>query len=100
MFSRKTLQELAPPPAALDDKDAKELFRAWIVKGGLQVSMTRGFDDPATWGLLLADIARHASRIYAAEGLYTEPQAMDRIRTIWAAEISSPTDLGATEPQG
>lgn len=99
MSKPSKLNELAPPPAALADKDSRELFRAWIVGGGLHVSLQLGFDDPGTWGLLLVDIARHAARAYVAEGLCSESEAMDRIRTMWVAEVTSPTDPGATQPQ-
>jgi len=92
--------ELPPPPAAKGGEEATELLRAWIVGGGLQVSMHVGFEDPGTWGVLLVDIARHASRAYAAEGQCTEADAMDRIRTMWMAEVTSPTDLGTTERHG
>ena len=88
---------LKAPPAALADAGAQEIIRAWIVKGGLQVSLMRSFDDPSVWGLLLVDIARHASRIYATEGDCSEAEALDQIRKLWNAEIGSPTDMGTTE---
>jgi hypothetical protein len=80
------------------DREAQEIFRAWIVEGGLQVSLQRSFDDPAVWGLLLVDIARHASRIYEAEGDCSQAEALAAIRKMWNAEINSPTDLGVTGP--
>ena len=92
--------ELQPPPEAVQADDAHELLRAWIVGNGLQVSLQPGFDDPGTWGLLLVDIARHVCRAYAAEGQFDEAEAMERIRAMWMAEISSPTDMGETERHG
>ena len=100
MAGKTTLNELPPPPAALTDKNAHELFRAWIVGTGLQVSLQPGFEDPSTWGLLLVDVARHVSRAYAAEGRFTEAEVMERIRTMWTAEVTSPTDQGKTERHG
>jgi hypothetical protein len=88
---------LAVPPAAQVSPDAMEIFRAWIVDGGLQVSLQRGFDDSRMWGILLADVARHASRVYAREGLTTEADAMRNIRSLFDAELDRPTDTGSTD---
>ena len=85
------------PPGAQQDSDAVEVFRAWIAGGGLQVSIQRGFDDPSTWGILLADVARHAARIYATEGMTSEADAMQSIRRLFDAELDRPTDLGTTD---
>jgi len=88
---------LAIPPSAQISPDAREIFRAWIVDGGLQVSLQRGFDDSRMWGILLADVARHASRIYAREGLSSEADAMRNIRSLFDAELDRPTDPGTTD---
>jgi hypothetical protein len=97
MFGRSKFEGLHPPPAALKE-GGTEIFRAVIVNNGLQVSLRRGFDDPAMWGLLLADIARHAARIYASESVMSEAEALARIRKMYAAEMTDPTDLGTTKP--
>jgi hypothetical protein len=89
--------ELSPPPGArLDAKNAREVLRAWIVREGLQVSLQPAFDDPSVWGILLVDIARHAARMYADQGDGTFDQAMAKIRFMWDAESSKPTDMGQT----
>ena len=93
--SRKKLDELAPPPAALA-QGGHEVLRAFIVDKGLQVSLRRSFEDSATWGIMLADIARHASRIFAKETEVSEEQALARIRSLFDAELDRPTDLGTT----
>jgi hypothetical protein len=93
--SKKKLDELAPPPQAFV-QGGYEVLRAFIVDKGLQVSLRRSFDDAATWGIMLADIARHASRIYARESEISEEQALARIRSLFDAELDRPTDLGTT----
>ena len=93
--SKKELDELEPPPAARA-QGGHEVLRAFIVDNGLQVSLRRSFEDSATWGIMLADIARHASRIYALEADVTEEQALSRIRSLFDAELDRPTDLGTT----
>jgi hypothetical protein len=99
MVDRQPMNQLPPPPSALTDVGATEVLRAWIVQGGLHVSLIPGFDDPSLWGLMLVDIARHAARSYAAEGKCSEAEAMERIRALWNAEIAAPTDPGTTVPR-
>ncbi|MEQ1769026.1 MAG: DUF5076 domain-containing protein [Devosia sp.] len=97
--STPPVKELPVPPAARSGKGASEVFRAFIVDGGLQVSLQRGFDDPRMWGILLADVARHASRVYQTEGVTGEVEAMAAIRQLFDAELDRPTDLGSTSRQ-
>jgi hypothetical protein len=49
-------------------------------------------------GVLLVDIARHVSRMFADQGLSSSEASMVRIHATWDAEIASPTDLGVTGP--
>ena len=93
--SKKKFDALDPPPAALSE-GGQEVLRAVIVNQGLHVSLRRSFDEPGTWGIMLADIARHASRIYASETELSEDQALDQIRSLFNAELDRPTDLGTT----
>ena len=93
--SKKKVDELEPPPAALA-QGGQEVLRAFIVDNGLQVSLRRSFEDSAAWGIMLADIARHASRIYALETKVSEEQAMASIRSLFDAELDRPTDVGTT----
>ena len=89
--------ELPPPPGVtVDPKRSQEVLRAWIVNQGLQVSLQKSFEDPAVWGILLVDLARHAARIYADQGDCTFEQAMTKIRFMWDAETAKPTDMGST----
>jgi hypothetical protein len=48
------------------------------------------------WGMLLVDIARHAARVYAKEGVMDEAEALARIIRMFTAELTDPTDLGST----
>jgi hypothetical protein len=92
----------AEPPRALPapqfraNADAHEVLRAWVADGGLTVSLRRSFDDPAVWGLLLADVARHVSRIYAEEDGTTEEEAMRQVVETLTSELMDPTDRGST----
>jgi hypothetical protein len=49
------------------------------------------WQEPGAWGLLLADVARHAAKAYANEGR-DEAEVLVRIRQFLDAELASPTD--------
>ena len=83
------------PPTALE-QGGLEVLRAAIVDGSLHVALRRAFDDPEAWGMLIADIARHVARIYAAEDKFREEETLERIRAIFDAEMDAPTDPGTT----
>ena len=86
---------LGVPPGALEHGGV-EVLRGVIVNGALHVSLRRAFDDPEAWGMLIADVARHAARIYATEDNIREEQTLERIRAIFNAEMDAPTDPGTT----
>jgi len=83
------------PPAALE-RGGVEILRAVVVDGALHVSLRPAFDDPQAWGMLLADVARHVSRIYESEGKAPEARTLERVRMMFDAELDSRTDPGTT----
>ena len=87
------------PPDVMGREDATEVLRAFVVDGGLSIAFARAFEEPDMWGLLLVDVARHASRAYARESDYSEDEALRRIIDMFEAEIARPTDLGNTVPR-
>jgi hypothetical protein len=83
------------PPIA-KDPSAIEILTVWAAPGKVQQFTIRStYKDPAAWGLLLVDIARHVSRAYAAEG-EDEKRVLERIRSGFEAEWSNPTDIPKT----
>ena len=80
-------------------EDATEVLRAFVVDGGLSIAFARAFEEPDMWGLLLVDVARHASRAYARESAYSEEEALRRIIDMFEAELARPTDMGSTAPR-
>ena len=46
--------------------------------------------------MLIADVARHAARIFATETKLSEDEALELIRSMFDAEMDAPTDPGAT----
>jgi len=87
------------PPDVIGRADATEVLRAFVLDGGLSIAFMRAFEEPDMWGLLLVDIARHASRAYARESDYTEQEALRRIVDMFEAEVARPTDPGSTTPR-
>jgi len=83
------------PPAALE-QGGVEVLRAVIIDGALHVSLRRAFDDAEAWGMLIADVTRHIARIYAKESTLSEDQVIERVRSIYDAEMDSPSDPGTT----
>jgi hypothetical protein len=49
------------------------------------------WEDPAAWGLMLVDIARHVARAHGQEG-EDEEEVFQRILAGFHAEIQLPTD--------
>ena len=84
-------EELEIPPDALE-QGGIEIVRASIVDGAVSVALRRAFDDPATWGRLLIDLARQAARAYAIESDISEEEAFERIRAGWEAESLDPNN--------
>ena len=86
------LRFLAPPPIAKSDRSAIEVLRVWAVSNGpQQFTLRTTWRDPGAWGLMMADIARHAAKAYANEG-QDEAVALARIREMCDAEWSRATD--------
>jgi hypothetical protein len=68
MFGKKSVQELEPPPIAKSNPQAVEVLRVWAVPGQpQQLTLKITGKDAGAWGLLLADVARHAAKAYGNE---------------------------------
>lgn len=89
---KKDKQEL-PVPATLDQATrAMEIARVWIVDGDQHIVLSQDlWRDPASWGLMLADLARHVANAYEAQG-QDRKAVLLRIREALDAEWSHPTD--------
>ena len=83
------------PPPSVDGKDANEVMRAAVLGQELHFSLMRGFADPAAWGLVFVDAARHVARVYAHEKLFSEDEAVERIRAAFEQAIREPPEGSA-----
>jgi uncharacterized protein DUF5076 len=93
IFAQSRSQALEAPRLATTNPKSVEVLRVWASPDGSQdLTLRTNWNDPAAWGLLLVDIARHASRAYAANGL-DEKRVLSRIKAGFDAEWSNPTDV-------
>ena len=91
MFGRRKPQELDRPPVASSNSEAVEVLRVWAAPGAAQqLTLRTCWKDPAAWGLLLVDVARHAALAYRREGRNPD-EVHRRIREGFDAEWSSAT---------
>lgn len=89
--------QLMIPEAARKDSKSVELLRVWLAGEQQYVSIRVGvWDDPAGWGLMLADLARHVANSYGEERGLDRRKTLHRIRAAMDAEFESQTD----EPSG
>ena len=94
--SDRKLNELHIPPEVWEDPNARELLRAWAANKSLHVSFRTDWREPRPWGVFLADVARHAARALANEGISSEESALAEIQATFDEELAEPTDLGST----
>lgn len=94
MFGKKKHKnELVIPPAAAQDPEGIELTRIWAALGKQHVTLATGvWKDPAAWGLMLADLARHIANAYAVSDGRSSSEVLARIRVGLDAEWNTPTD--------
>jgi hypothetical protein len=86
------ISELSPPPDVKHATRAMELARVWIVDKKQQVVLSGNlWNDPAAWGLMLVDLARHVANAYEEQG-HDRDQVLSRIREAFDAEWVAPTD--------
>jgi len=91
--SNKKKKELSIPPAAMRDPEGVELVRIWAAEGKQHITLTTGvWEDPAAWGLMLVDLARHIASAYAMSEGRSSPEVLRRIRVGFDAEWDTPTD--------
>jgi hypothetical protein len=63
------MKALTHPPNAEQDEESVEVLRAWIVDGGLEISIhpSQWEDQPDQWGRLLADATEHMADAISKE---------------------------------
>jgi hypothetical protein len=79
--------ELEMPDGVANAGQAVELIRAWVADGALMVSLNAdAFGDRVQdWGRLLSEVAEHAAKAAALQGLMTQGEAEAVIRQTFTA---------------
>lgn len=91
-MNHKEAESLDPPHTVATANTSIELVRIWLVDGRQDVVINRNlWDDPATWGLMLVDLAKHLANAYEKNGKDRQ-EALDRIVEGFKAEIEHATD--------
>lgn len=91
-------RQLPIPPIANDDPRAIELIRIWAAQGKQHVSIaTKLWDDPASWGIMLVDLAKHIADAYSETHSYEVHETLHRLREGFDAEWNKATDLPSGE---
>jgi Domain of unknown function (DUF5076) len=92
VFKKEPTRQLEVPPIASSNSQAVEVLRVWAAPGQpQQLTLRTTWKDAGAWGLLLADVARHAAKAYANEG-QNRADVLAKIRQLLDAEFSRPTD--------
>jgi hypothetical protein len=85
--------EMTPPPAAIDDPKSFEIARLWVASDAQHVALrTDVWPDPAAWGIVLADLARHVALAYHRRDEHDVDDALERVLAGFHAELESSTD--------
>jgi hypothetical protein len=85
--------ELLIPDAARNDPNGFELLRVWIANKGQQVALRSGvWKDPAAWGIMLADLAKHVANTYEQDEGRDRVATLKHIKSALDAEFAAPTD--------
>ena len=91
------MKPLVIPTAAQRDESATQLVSAWAAEKGLHCTLNIGLwhdsgrDEPASWGILLSDLARHAANALQEQYGLDPVDSLARIREAFDMELSDPT---------
>jgi hypothetical protein len=97
------MHTLVIPPAAQRDDNSTQMLSAWIAERGLHCTINVGMwhaegrDEPAAWGVLLADVVRHlANAIESERGVDADDVIADIVESL-NDELESPTSKARGE---
>lgn len=85
--------QLQIPDTIKGDSTSFEVLRVWIAHQGQHISLRAGvWEDPAAWGIMLSDLARHIANSYHQDLGLDRQKTLERIKAAMDAEFASPTD--------
>ena len=88
--------QLPIPRVAETDAKARELLRVWAAGGKQHVSLaTNAWEDPAAWGIMLVDLAKHIANAYCKSSGKNFSSTLGRIKegldAEWEVATGEPT---------
>jgi hypothetical protein len=84
--------ELLIPEQARTDKKSLEIIRVWIANESQHFTLRIGlWEDPAAWGLLLADLAKNIAKSYEQDAALELEATLNRIRLAFNVELDTST---------
>lgn len=87
-------RQLPIPSSVPNDSKSLEILRVWAAGGQQHVSIDNNlWDDPAHWGIMLVDLARHIANAYSQTGRFDKSSALERLKAGLDAEWGSPTGI-------
>jgi hypothetical protein len=90
--------ELAPPPAAAADAKSFEIARIWVADDAQYVALRLDvWPDPAAWGVVLAELARHVAFAYQRRDGHDFEDALERLLVGFHSEIEALGDSSTGE---
>lgn len=85
--------QLRIPDSARTDPKSFELLRIWVAHQDQHISLRVGvWEDPTDWGRMLADLARHIANSFEKFSNQDAPQALEKIRAGFDADIQNPAE--------
>jgi hypothetical protein len=92
--------EMTPPPAAREDTRSFEIARLWVANDEQHVVLrTDVWPDPAAWGIVLADLARHVALAYQGKEGHDLEDVLERVLAGFHNAIESSIDQSSDGPQ-
>jgi len=87
------IDQLLIPDAAKNDAASFELIRIWVADNEQHISLRLGvWEDPAAWGIMLADLAKHIANSYEQDAALDKLNVFQRIKSTFEIEMSAAVD--------
>ena len=85
--------ELDPPQPAIENAMSFEIARVWVANNAQHVRLRMDvWPDPAAWGIVLADLARHVALAYQQREDHDADNVLERVLAGFQIELESPTE--------